>query len=330
MSSYLEKFRVRGKEFKNNIFYAPLAGYTDLPFRRSCLKFDPGLIFCEMVKIEALVRHDTNSFKLLDYDSLMHPIGAQICGSNPKLVRQGAKILEDLGMDWIDINCGCPVDKVTRDGSGSALLKNPQLIGEMVNELRSAVNLPISVKIRTGWDETSINAYEVLKIVEKAGVDAIIIHGRTRAQGYKGKSNLEIIKKCKEIASDIKVIGNGDLFDPPLVKRMFDETHCDGVLIARGMVGQPWLAQNIRDYYRNNDTKSEISMVKREMLYHFKLIEEYQIARKAVLDMRRMSCWYLQKCEGTKKLRIAITMAKSSEEIFHLIESFNWKEVTRS
>lgn len=328
MSKYLDSFIVRDKHFANNIFYAPMAGYSDMPFRQMCLAYNPGLVFCEMVKIEALIRHDTSSYKILDFNYNMHPIGAQLCGSNPRLARQAAKILEDLGVDWIDLNCGCPVDKVTKDGSGSAMLKTPELIGEMISEIRAAVDLPVSVKIRTGWDHHSINAVEILKIAETAGADVIIIHGRTRAQGYKGNADREIIKECKKNASRIKVFGNGDLFDHMAVKKMFDETCCDGVLLARGMVGQPWLVKNIEQHYRNESVNIGIDFIKNEMVRHFRLIVDYQIEKKATLDMRRLGACYLQRCEGVKKLKIAINAAKNPKEIFELVEGFDWKVAT--
>lgn len=327
MSHFVKNFKIKDKVFSNNIFYAPLAGYTDLPFRRLCLRYRPGLFFCEMVKIEALVRHDTNSFKLLDYDGSMHPIGAQLCGSNLKYVKKAAKILEELGFDWIDLNCGCPVDKVTKDGSGSAMLKTPSLIGEMIHEIVSAVNVPVSVKIRSGWDEKSINATEILKIAEKAGAEIIFIHGRTRAQGYSGRSDRNIIKECKAIATKIKVFGNGDLFDPLAVKQMFDYTGCDGVLLARGMLSQPWMVQSIEEYYKNGFNETIFSNLKEEILLHFNLILEYQIDHKALLDMRRVTCYYLQKYEGAKKLRISVNDAKSPNELIKIIQEFDWQHL---
>jgi nifR3 family TIM-barrel protein len=280
-----------------------------------------------MVKIEALVRHDTNSYKLLDYDDSMHPIGAQLCGSNIKYAKKAAAILEDLGVDWIDFNCGCPVDKVTKDGSGSAMLKTPTLIGEMLTEFISAVKVPVSVKIRIGWDDTNINAVEILKIAEKAGADVIFIHGRTRAQGYTGKSNRDVIKECKDNATKIKVFGNGDLFDVASVSHMFNHTKCDGVLLARGMLAQPWLAQNIADYYKNDHATKFCVDLKEEILKHYAYICDYCIERKALLDMRRVTCFYLQRYEGAKKLRLAVNNAKSSSELFAIIQEFNWEQL---
>src|SRR3984893_6443256 len=177
-------FQLGALQLPSNIFCAPLAGCSDLPFRMMTTKFQPGLVYCEMVKMDALVRHDPHTYRLLDYETSMHPIGAQLCGSKPQLAGKSAKILEDLGFDVVDLNCGCPVDKVTKDGSGSGLLKNPQLIGEIISQMVASVRIPVTVKIRAGWDAQNINAEEITEIAEQAGAVAICIHGRTRSQGY--------------------------------------------------------------------------------------------------------------------------------------------------
>ncbi len=225
-------FFIGSVELPNNILYAPLAGCSDLPFRRMSCRYRPGIVYCEMVKIDALVRNDANTYRLLDYDADMHPIGAQLCGSKPKLVAEAARIVEDLGFDVIDFNCGCPVDKVTKDGSGSGMLKTPDLIGEMLSTMIGAVKIPVTVKIRAGWDDSTINAVEITRIAERAGAKAITIHGRTREQGYKGKANWDYIKACKDAAREILVIGNGDVFDPESALRIFAHTQCDAVLIS--------------------------------------------------------------------------------------------------
>src|SRR5580700_274615 len=195
----------------SNIFCAPLAGCSDLPFRRMTSKYHPGLIFCEMVKMDALIRNDPHTYRLLDYEASMHPIGGQLCGSKPHLAGPCAKIIEDLGFDVVDLNCGCPVDKVTKDGSGSGLLKNPELIGDIISNMVSAVSIPVTIKIRAGWDMQSINAEQITAIAEQAGATAICIHGRTRSQAYKGPANWDYIRDCKRQAKRIKIIANGDI-----------------------------------------------------------------------------------------------------------------------
>lgn len=242
--SFLKKpFQFGSAKLPNNIFYAPLAGCSDFPFRQMSARYRPGLMYCEMVKMEALVRYDQNTFHILDYEKEMHPIGGQVVGSNPKIAGQAAKIIEDLGFDVVDLNCGCPVDKVTKDGSGSGMLKTPQLIGEMLANMVAAVKIPVTVKIRAGWDEEHITAPEITKIAEEAGAQAIAIHARTRKQAYKGDANWDYIKACKQVAKKIMVIGNGDVFDADAAKRMFEYTGCDVVLVSRGTMGAPWIVE---------------------------------------------------------------------------------------
>lgn len=223
----------------SNIFCAPLAGCSDLPFRRMTVKYRPGLVYCEMVKMDALIRHDPNTYRLLDYEGSMHPIGGQLCGSKPEIAGACAKIIEDLGFDVVDLNCGCPVDKVTKDGSGSGMLKDPNLIGEVLSNMVAAVKIPVTVKIRAGWDSSHIVAAEVTRIAEEAGASAICIHGRTRAQGYKGPANWDFIRDCKNASRGIPVIGNGDVVDPESAKKMFEYTGCDALLLARGTMENP-------------------------------------------------------------------------------------------
>lgn len=311
----------------NNIFYAPLAGCSDFPFRQMSAQYRPGLIYCEMVKMDALVRNDPGTFHILDYETAMHPIGGQICGSKPEIAGKAAKIIEDLGFDVVDLNCGCPVDKVTKDGSGSGMLKTPNLIGDVIAEMVAAVKIPVTVKIRAGWDEETINAVEITKIAESAGADAICIHGRTRKQAYKGPANWDWIKECKAAAKSIQVIGNGDLFSPEAVERMFQETSCDAVLISRGTLGQPWIAEDIiRRLLGEQALHRSLEDYRAALLAHFESTITYHHPRKATTDMRRVGCWYLKKSAGTKGFRERISKASSLEEVRELILHFPLEE----
>lgn len=293
----------------------------------SC-RYRPGIVYCEMVKIDALVRHDPYTYRLLDYESSMHPIGAQICGSKPKVAAAAARIVEDLGFDVIDLNCGCPVDKVTKDGSGSGMLKTPDLIGEILASVCAAVKIPVTVKIRAGWDEKSINAVPITRIAEKAGAKAITIHGRTREQGYKGPANWDYIRACKEVAQEIQVIGNGDVFDAQSALRMFDYTSCDAVLVSRGTMGQPWIAEDILRALAFLPPIERTSQdIKAALLEHFDLILRYQPERQALLDMRRVGCWYLKRCEGAKNLRMQINKSSNTLEAVSLMEQFSWEAI---
>lgn len=324
----MKPFQIGDVQLSNNILFAPLAGCSDLPYRQMALRWKPGIFYCEMVKIDALVRNDPHTFRLLDYTVGMHPIGAQLCGSKPKLAAQSAKIIEDLGFDVLDLNCGCPVDKVTKDGSGSGLLKTPELIGEILAEMIAVVKIPVTLKIRAGWDEAHVNAEKITQIAEKAGAKAITVHGRTRAQGYKGPAVRDHIRRCKLAAKNILVIGNGDIFDADSAIHMFEETKCDGILIARGAMGQPWIVEDIlRKLEGRAPLERDVSFIRSVLLDHFECILKYQSERQALLDMRRVGCWYLKRLIGVKDLRIAINRLEKAYDAFGLIQSYDWDKV---
>lgn len=323
MKQFCTPFQLGTCQLPNNIFYAPLAGCSDYPFRMMSAKYRPGLMYCEMVKMDALVRHDQNTFHMLDFDKGMHPIVGQICGSKPTIAGQAARIIEDLGFDAVDLNCGCPVDKVTKDGSGSGMLKTPNLIGEILANMVAAVKIPVTVKIRAGWDETQINAPLITQIAEQAGAKAICIHGRTRKQAYKGPANWDYIKACKEVAKTIKIIGNGDVIDGPSAKRMFEYTGCDAVLVARGTMGQPWIAEDIVRYLLGEDPLERSMEGRRQtLLKHFLHTLDYHHLRRVAVDMRRVGCWYFKKASGTRGFREAISRADHPDVVKELILNF--------
>ncbi len=304
----------------NNIFYAPLAGCSDYPFRKMSALYQPGLMYCEMVKMDAIIRNDSGTFHMLDFDVSMHPIGAQLCGSKPEIAGKAARIIQDLGFSVVDLNCGCPVDKITKDGSGSKLLTTPNLIGEIVSKMVAAVSIPVTVKIRAGWDESSINAAEITRIVEEAGATAICIHGRTRVQAYKGPANWDWISECKKAAKNILVIGNGDIFDPLSAKNMFETTGCDAVLVARGTMGQPWIVEDIIQYL---DTGSFAERTHEQhceaLLKHFQFMKKYLSDRQACIEMRKVGCWYIKRSSGTRTVREQISHANTLDEIEKVI-----------
>lgn len=307
----------------SSIFYAPLAGCSDFPFRKMSAKFQPGLMFCEMAKMEAVVRYDPHTLHMLDYAADMHPIGAQLCGSNPKIAGQAARIIESLGFDVVDLNCGCPVDKVTKDGSGSAMLKTPELIGEVISNMIAAVQIPVTVKIRAGWDEAQINAAEIVKIAEKAGASSICIHGRTRQQGYRGPANWDYIKACKEAATTIKVVGNGDIIDGPSAVKFFEYTGCDGALVARATMGQPWIVQDILKYMQGESLPTyTLEDYRQALLEHYLAMIQYHNDHRVCVDMRRVGCWYLKKSSGTRQFREIISRISQVHEIEDLIRYF--------
>lgn len=305
------------------IVYAPLAGCSDYPFRKMSARYNPSLMFCEMVKMEAMLRQIPGTYRMLEYSEEMRPIGGQICGSNPALAGPAAKIIEDLGFDVVDLNCGCPVDKITKDGSGSGLLKNPELIGEMIANMVAAVKIPVTLKVRAGWDENSINAAQVTQIAEKAGAKAIFVHGRTRQQAYRGPANWAHIKASKQAATTIQVIGNGDVFTPEAALKMFEETGCDGVLVSRGTMGQPWIVENIRRSLQGlPHLQFGLEEAKQALLDHFAFSTQYKSERGALVDMRKVCCWYLKNGQGARDFRGKASHATSLSEVEQLIHNF--------
>lgn len=323
MSYFKKPFQLGNLLLPHNIFYAPLAGCSDFPFRKMSAKYRPGLMFCEMVKMDALVRHDANTFHILDFAKDMHPIAGQICGSKPQIAGQAARIIEELGFDAVDLNCGCPVDKVTQDGSGSGMLKTPYLIGEVLANMVAAVNIPVTVKIRAGWDETQINAPLITQIAEQAGAKAICIHGRTRKQAYKGPANWDYIKECKAVAQTIKVIGNGDVNDGPSAEKIFAHTGCDAVLVARSTMGQPWIVEDIiRHLMGETVADRQIEERRQVLMEHFLHTLDYHHSHKVAVDMRRVGCWYFKKSARTREFRDAISRAQSPEIVKELILNF--------
>lgn len=327
MNPYTKPLKLGKLILPHRVFYAPLAGCSDFPFRKMSAKYRPALMYCEMVKMDALIRNDEGTFHILDFSSDMHPIGAQICGSKPGIAAQAAKIVEDLGFDVVDLNCGCPVDKVTKDGSGSGMLKTPELIGDVIANMVAAVDIPVTVKIRAGWDEQSINAEQIVKIAEKAGAKAICIHGRTRQQGYRGPANWDYIKTCKDAATTILVIGNGDVNDGKSAEGIYAKTGCDAVLVARATMGQPWVVEDILNYLSGKDIPNRSLEDYREALYqHFLFTQNYHNDHRVCVDMRRIGCWYLKKSPGTRQFRELISRSKSIPDIKDLILNFSFGE----
>lgn len=321
-------FRLGSLVLPSKVLCAPLAGCSDLPFRRMTSKYGPGLVYCEMVKMDALVRHDSNTYRLLDYETGMHPIGAQLCGSKPHFAAPCARIIEDLGFDVLDLNCGCPVYKVTKDGSGSGALDTPDLIGELIAKMVAAVDIPVTVKIRTGIDSNHIIAPQIVKIAEQAGAKAICVHGRTRSQGYKGPAVWEHIRACKEVANEIKVIGNGDVMDAQSGLALFAATGCDAILVARGTLGQPWIIEDIHRALAGEPPIVRTAQDYKEALFeHFEHTVAYQNERRAITDMRRVGCWYLKKARGARHLREALNRSSSTAEIRQHLMSHAWDEM---
>ena len=318
-------FYIKDVYIKNPIIFAPMAGVSDTSYRKIIKEMNPGLIYAEMVSDKAVCFDNEKTMKMLIMDDVERPISQQIFGSDLKSFVEAAKIVEKtMKPDIIDINMGCPVPKVAlKNQAGSALLKNPAKIKEIVTEVVKAVSVPVTVKIRSGWDENSINAVEVAKICEEAGASAIAIHARTRSQGYSGKANWNIIK---EVASAVKipVIGNGDVTTPELAKKMLDETGCKGVMIGRGAIGNPWIIENCVKYLENGTYDEVISVKKRidMMKKHLDMLINDKNEHTAILEFRNHLMYYFKYLKNSKETKVKLCQAKTKEEVIELLDEY--------
>jgi nifR3 family TIM-barrel protein len=317
-------WKIGNVEIKNRIIFAPMAGISNISYRKIIKEMGAGLIYSEMISNMGIVYNSKKTIDLLKINDNERPISIQIFGSDVESFVKAAKYIEEnVKPDIIDINMGCPVPKVAlKSQAGSALLKNPDKIYEIVKSVVENIKTPVTVKIRSGWDDKNINAIEVAKICESAGASAICIHPRTRAQGYSGLSNWEIIKKVKESVS-IPVIGNGDIKTIYDAKRMLDETKCDAVMIGRATLGNPWFIKECVDYIENNKiiekptNKEKIDMIKR----HYELLKENTSEKQALLEIRTHALWYIKGIPNANNAKGLLTNAKTEKDLFDILDS---------
>lgn len=318
------KFKIKNIEIANQVVLAPMAGICNSSFRRICKEMGCGLIFAEMVSDKAISYGNKKTIDMLYMTDMERPIVQQIFGSDIDSFVEAAKYIEkEMHPDIIDINMGCPVPKVAvRAQAGAALLKNPSKIGEIVKAVVNSVSIPVSVKIRSGWDKNNINAVEVAKICEEAGASLITIHPRTRSEGYSGKADWNIIKQVKE-SVNIPVIGNGDIRSPEDAKRMLDETGCDFIMIGRGVLGNPWLIKNTILYlngfnYVDPTAKEKVAMC----IKHLNYLSEIKDEKMAVLEIRNHIGWYLKGINGANTIKNKIYQCLNIRDILHILNEF--------
>ncbi len=317
----MAKLMVGNVVLDNPLILAPMAGVTDLPFRLLCSQQGVGLIGMEMVSAKAIMYKNKNTEKLLEIHPEEGPVSLQLFGSDPEIISRIAKQIEDRPFSILDINMGCPVPKIVNNGEGSALMKNPRLVGEIVRKTVKAINKPVTVKIRKGFDDDHVNAVEIAKIVEDAGGAAIGIHGRTREQYYSGKADWEIIARVKEAVS-IPVLGNGDVTDAESAVRMLKETGCDGVMIARAARGNPWIFKRILSKLETGEECPEPTMEERRdtILKHARLQTEYKGEYTAVREMRKHIGWYTTGLPHSARLRQKVNEMETMEELQEAVE----------
>lgn len=314
------KLKIGNVELDSPVALAPMAGVTDLPFRILCREQGCGLMCTEMVSAKALLYKNRNTKPLLETKPEERPVAVQLFGSDPEIMSEMALMLEEGPYDIIDVNMGCPVPKIVNNGEGSALMKNPKLAGEILSAMTRKLKKPVTVKFRKGFNDESVNAVEFAKMAEQSGAAAVAVHGRTREQFYSGKADWDIIRRVKEAVS-IPVIGNGDIFTPQDAGRMMEETGCDGVMVARGAKGNPWIFSRIDHYLKTGEVlpKPKPEEVKQMILRHAALLAEFKGEYTAMREMRKHVSWYTAGYPYSAALRNDINLVETMEELQELV-----------
>ena len=318
----MKGLKIGNVELENRYILGPMAGVTDLPFRLLCREQGAGLLCMEMVSAKAIMYNNRNTEQLLTIHPDERPVSLQLFGSDPKIMSEMAKRIEGRPFAILDINMGCPVPKVVKNGEGSALMKEPKLVYEIVSAVVKAIGKPVTVKIRKGFDDEHVNAVEIARIIEEAGAAAVAVHGRTREQYYSGKADWDIIRQVKEAVS-IPVIGNGDVTSPERAEELVRRTGCDGVMIARGAQGNPWIFSEMISYEETGvvPPRPGKEELKEMMLRHARLQLEYKGEYSGIREMRKHVAWYTKGIPGAARLREKINAVESLGELENLLTS---------